>query len=66
MKLFLYDEKHDQILDYIDVEDDTQTLRIIDFLDKNKVTNRYNKLVFAHSYEQKYNGDGFSEITFIY
>ena len=69
MNLYLYDEKHEQILDIIPVTNAANRVTeeviedIIDFLDKHNVTNRYKRLVLANSFKQDV-VDGESIITF--
>lgn len=66
MNLYLYDSKHERILDQMPVKDSAEVEKIIAFLDKNGLTSRYKTLVIANNYRQVEDDDGFSEIVFKY
>ena len=68
MKLFLYDQKHEQIHGEIDLGkiDDKQAVlleKVIKFLDGQRITNRYKTLIVAESFKITYE-DGEPEIEF--
>lgn len=68
MTLFIYDSKHENVGDGLDLGElspETEKLldRVIDWLDKKQVTNRYNSLVLAHTYNVSY-PDGEKQIEF--
>jgi hypothetical protein len=52
MKLFLYDEKHEQVIDELELETkEIETVeKVIKFLNKNYLTNRYKQLLIAEKY----------------
>lgn len=54
MKLFLYDEKHEQVLDEMDINNVYEVGRMVNFLKKNKLTNQYIRFIIAKSYEVDY------------
>jgi hypothetical protein len=68
MYLFLYDEKHEQILAQMFINDalKEELEKIIKFADENKLTNRYKRLIIAKDYNVKLLDEGFHEIEFIY
>jgi hypothetical protein len=62
MKLFLYDEKHHQVYDMIDLGELSNKeiillQKVAYFLGKNAITDRYKSLVVADSYTQTYPED---------
>lgn len=68
MKLFIHDEKHEQIngsleLGNLSVESLALLEKIVEFLDSEGITDRYKRLVFADGYKQTY-PDGESLIEF--
>lgn len=68
MKLFLYDEKHEQVNSYLDLgtlsEREVELLdQVTVWLEREGVLNRYKNLVIAESYKQTYE-DGESQIQF--
>jgi hypothetical protein len=68
MKLFLYDEKHESVIDELDLGNlDAATTamfeQVIGFLDWNKVTGRYRRLVVADRYRVEYEDD-FASVVF--
>jgi hypothetical protein len=70
MKLFIHDEKHETLLAELDLGELTDLEekllhKVVDFLDREGVTNRYNELVLAHSYEYR-NYDGENIVSFEY
>jgi hypothetical protein len=65
MNLYFYDDKHQQIIDEIKINNLDETQRIIRFLNKNQITNRYKMLVIAKSY-RTYSEEGESYIEFDY
>jgi hypothetical protein len=53
MKLFLYDQHHERILTEMDIPDGANLdllNEIVDWLEANKVTDNYKKLIIANSY----------------
>jgi hypothetical protein len=52
MKLFLYDGKHEQVIDELELETkEIETVeKVIKFLNKNYLTNRYEQLLIAEKY----------------
>jgi hypothetical protein len=52
MKLFLYDGKHEQVIDELELETkEIETVeKVIKFLNKNYLTNRYKQLLIAEKY----------------
>ena len=68
MKLFLYDRKHENIRDEIDIGENPPIellSKILEMLHKNGVTTRYKDLVIAQGYKRMYVEDQ-SIIRFIY
>jgi len=67
MKLFIYDEKHQAINGEMDlsITERKKIQEILDFLDRNRITNRYKRLVIAKGYEKKW-VEGEPEIVFCY
>ena len=68
MKLFLYDDKHQQVNSYLDLgslgEREVGMLeQITAWLEREGVLNRYKNVVVAESYKQTYD-DGESQIEF--
>ena len=56
MKLFIYDEKHERVLDELELDpltpDQADLLHaVIEFLGRNRLTDRYSRLVIANGYE---------------
>lgn len=70
MKLFIYDQKHEQVHGELDLGelDDKQVVlleTVVKFLDEQKITDRYKTLTIAESFKINYD-DGESEIEFSY
>ena len=68
MKLFLYDEKHQQLIDNLDLgnlsnEEIAQINKIIDFLEDNHILDRYKNLTLANKAEVQYE-DGEPSLNF--
>lgn len=69
MKLFLYDEKHENVIDELDLgklnyKQEMFANDIIKFLEINNITSRYKDLVLAEKYQVTYDEDGNKEIMF--
>jgi hypothetical protein len=67
MKLFLYDGKHEQVIDELELETkEIETVeKVIKFLNKNYLTNRYEQLLIAEKYTTVMNElEEFEEIVF--
>lgn len=65
MNLYLYDDMNQQVIDEIQINNLDEVQRIIRFLNKNRITNRYKMLVIAKSY-RTYSEEGESYIEFDY
>lgn len=62
MKLYLYDEKHEQVFGELDLgklsKDEAVLLdKVIDFLGSMGITSRYKRLVVSESYKYDSEGD---------
>jgi hypothetical protein len=65
MNLYLYDDMNQQVIDEIQINNLDEAQRIIRFLNKNRITDRYKMLVIAESY-RTYSEESESYIEFEY
>ncbi len=66
MKLFLYDEKHENINGELELTNIDQAKTIINFLKEKHLTDRYNSLIIASSYTVQYDDNKEKLIIFNY
>lgn len=65
MNLYLYDDKHKQIINEIEIKNLDEAQRIINFINKSKIVDRYRTLIIAESYRIKYEyGESYIEFDY--
>lgn len=65
MNLYIYDSRHEQVLDELPITNIAQAEQMALFLEKNGFTTSYNMLVIAYSYIVDYDeGDRYIKFKF--
>lgn len=65
MNLYIYDEKHEQIIGSMPIIHQEQAELIVQFLEEHGFSSHYHKFVIARDYVENYDFDGNKEIEFI-